>query len=126
MQSNYPLTSVDKSHSLFLALSALIGLLFPALATESPRLTHHLVGPEVALKPASTPSSKSPSSTPSLRWTLGEGFNTSWQVNLDTRVPHADFIEQGGLRCWKVVEYYIDDDFYSALMAQFNSVSYQK
>lgn len=45
---------------------------------------------------------------PSPRWTLGEGMTTVWPVNTDTRLPHGDFIEQGGLRCGQVVDYRLD------------------
>jgi len=44
-----------------------------------------------------------------MRWSLGEGMTTVWPVSLDTRLPHADFIEQGGLRCGQVVDYRVDD-----------------
>ncbi len=42
------------------------------------------------------------------RWTLGDGLTTTWPVTKDTRLPHADFIEQGGLRVGQVVNYRID------------------
>ncbi len=42
------------------------------------------------------------------RWVLGEGLTNLWQVSKDTRLPHADFIEQGGLRVGQVVNYRID------------------
>jgi len=45
--------------------------------------------------------------TPS-RWVLGEGLTTVWPVTKDVRLPHADFIEQGGLRVGQVVSYRID------------------
>lgn len=46
---------------------------------------------------------------PPPRWSLGEGMTSFWPVATDTRLPHGDFIEQGGLRCGQVVEYRIDD-----------------
>ena len=45
--------------------------------------------------------------TPS-RWVLGKGLTTEWLVNKDTRLPHKDFIEQGGLRVGQIVHYQID------------------
>ncbi|MEI6176237.1 MAG: NPCBM/NEW2 domain-containing protein [Verrucomicrobiota bacterium] len=42
------------------------------------------------------------------RWKLGEGITTEWQVGKDQRLPHADFIEQGGLHVGQVVNYRID------------------
>ena len=42
------------------------------------------------------------------RWTLGAGQSTVWSVSKDLRLPHADFIEQGGLRVGQVVNYRID------------------
>ncbi len=45
--------------------------------------------------------------TPS-RWVLGEGLTTAWEVTHDARLPHADFIEQGGLRVGQVVNYRVD------------------
>jgi len=42
------------------------------------------------------------------RWKLGDGLTTIWPVTQDTRLPHADFIEQGGLRVGQVVNYKID------------------
>jgi len=42
------------------------------------------------------------------RWTLGDGMTTVWRVSSDTRLPHGDFIEQGGLRCGQVVNYHVD------------------
>ena len=41
------------------------------------------------------------------RWVLGEGLTTTWQVAQDKRLPHADFIEQGGLRVGQVVSYQV-------------------
>lgn len=42
------------------------------------------------------------------RWILGDGLSTVWKVTDDARLPHADFIEQGGLRVGQVVSYRID------------------
>ena len=42
------------------------------------------------------------------RWLLGEGLTTLWPVTKDLRLPHADFIEQGGLRVGQVVNYRVD------------------
>jgi len=42
------------------------------------------------------------------RWQLGEGQTNVWLVTGDARLPHADFIEQGGLRVGQVVAYRID------------------
>ena len=42
------------------------------------------------------------------RWNLGAGLTTEWLVAQDARLPHADFIEQGGLRVGQVVKYRID------------------
>ena len=42
------------------------------------------------------------------RWLLGDGLTTVWPVTGDARLPHADFIEQGGLRVGQVVSYRID------------------
>ena len=42
------------------------------------------------------------------RWSLGEGISTVWQVAADTRLPHDDFIEQGGLRVGQIVNYAVD------------------
>ena len=44
-------------------------------------------------KPATTAAPTTPS-----RWVLGEGLTTEWPVGKDQRLPHADFIEQGGLQ----------------------------
>ncbi len=44
------------------------------------------------------------------RWLLGKGLTTEWLVNKDTRLPHQDFIEQGGLRVGQIVHYQIDGD----------------
>jgi len=41
------------------------------------------------------------------RWVLGKGLTTEWPVDADPRLPHADFIEQGGLRVGQVVRYRI-------------------
>jgi hypothetical protein len=49
------------------------------------------------------------SSTPPTRWSLGEGMTTVWPVATDARLPHGDFIEQGGLRCGQVVTFRVDD-----------------
>jgi hypothetical protein len=42
------------------------------------------------------------------RWILGQDLSTEWPVASDQRLPHADFIEQGGLRVGQVVNYRID------------------
>ena len=42
------------------------------------------------------------------RWALGKGVSTEWLVNKETRLPHKDFIEQGGLRVGQIVHYEID------------------
>ena len=42
------------------------------------------------------------------RWVLGDGLTTVWPVTQDARLPHADFIEQGGLRVGQVVSYRVD------------------
>jgi hypothetical protein len=42
------------------------------------------------------------------RWRLGEGLTTEWLPARDLRLPHADFIEQGGLRVGQVVSYRVD------------------
>jgi hypothetical protein len=42
------------------------------------------------------------------RWILGQDLTTEWPVAKDQRLPHADFIEQGGLRVGQVVNYRID------------------
>jgi len=39
------------------------------------------------------------------RWVLGKDLTTEWPVATDQRLPHADFIEQGGLRVGQVVRY---------------------
>ena len=44
------------------------------------------------------------------RWLLGKGLTTEWLVNKDTRLPHKDFIEQGGLRVGQIVHYEIDGE----------------
>lgn len=46
---------------------------------------------------------------PPPRWILGGGMTTVWPVATDARLPHGDFIEQGGLRCGQVVDYHVDD-----------------
>jgi hypothetical protein len=43
------------------------------------------------------------------RWTLGDA-TTVWPVAADQRLPHGDFLEQGGLRCGQIVEYLLDAD----------------
>jgi hypothetical protein len=48
--------------------------------------------------------------TPSSRWVLGKGVTTEWLVNKDTRLPHKDFIEQGGLRVGQIVHYQVDGE----------------
>ena len=35
-------------------------------------------------------------------------MTTVWPVATDARLPHGDFIEQGGLRCGQVVDYHVD------------------
>jgi hypothetical protein len=47
---------------------------------------------------------------PPSRWKLGEGSSTVWQVAADGRLPHGDFMEQGGLRCGQVVDYHLDEN----------------
>ncbi len=42
------------------------------------------------------------------RWTLGDNMTTVWSVAKDVRLPHVDFIEQGGLRVGQVVSYKVD------------------
>jgi hypothetical protein len=42
------------------------------------------------------------------RWILGKDLTTEWPVTKDKRLPHADFIEQGGLRVGQVVNYRVD------------------
>ena len=54
-------------------------------------------------KPKTVPAPPTPP-----RWLLGEGLTTMWPVKQDARLPHADFIEQGGLRVGQVVGYRID------------------
>ncbi len=44
------------------------------------------------------------------RWVLGKGLTTEWLVNKDARLPHKDFIEQGGLRVGQIVHYQIDGE----------------
>ncbi len=44
------------------------------------------------------------------RWLLGEGLTTEWKIGNDKRLPHADFIEQGGLRVGQVVHYRVDGE----------------
>ena len=50
----------------------------------------------------------SPSPPSLLRWTLGDNMTTVWPVATDAKLPHGDFIEQGGLRCGQVVNYHVD------------------
>ena len=47
-------------------------------------------------------------SPPPPRWILGDNMTTVWPVATDVRLPHGDFIEQGGLRCGQVVDYHVD------------------
>ncbi len=54
-------------------------------------------------KPATTAAPATPS-----RWVLGEGLSTEWKIANDARLPHADFIEQGGLKAGQVVQYRVD------------------
>jgi hypothetical protein len=42
------------------------------------------------------------------RWVLGKDLTNEWPVKKDTRLPHKDFIEQGGLRVGQVVTYQVD------------------
>ena len=42
------------------------------------------------------------------RWVLGKGVSTEWLVNKETRLPHEDFIEQGGLRVGQILHYRVD------------------
>lgn len=42
-------------------------------------------------------------------------MSTVWEVATDARLPHGDFIEQGGLRCGQVVEYHVDDQRHLSL-----------
>jgi len=44
------------------------------------------------------------------RWVLGNGITTEWNVPNDPRLPHADFIEQGGLHVGQVVRYRVDSN----------------
>jgi hypothetical protein len=46
--------------------------------------------------------------TPPPRWNLTAGSATEWPVDADTRLPHRDFIEQGGLRVGQVVTYQVN------------------
>lgn len=61
----------------------------------------HVTGPNPITVPAPT--------TPP-RWTLGKNLTTEWHIDNDLRLPHADFIEQGGLRVGQVVCYRIDPE----------------
>ena len=54
-------------------------------------------------KPVSVPLPTTPQ-----RWTLAPGSSTEWLVTKDQRLPHADFLEQGGLRVGQVVNYRVD------------------
>lgn len=54
-------------------------------------------------KPVTVPVPQTPP-----RWVLGDGMSTVWPVTKDVRLPHADFIEQGGLRVGQVVYYRVD------------------
>ena len=49
-----------------------------------------------------------PAPSTETRWVLGKGLTTEWLVNQETRLPHHDFIEQGGLRVGQIVHYEID------------------
>jgi hypothetical protein len=46
---------------------------------------------------------------PAPRWKLGDDISTFWPVKDDGRLPHEDFIEQGGLKAGQVVNYAIDE-----------------
>jgi hypothetical protein len=50
-----------------------------------------------------------PPPPPPPRWMLGEGLTTVWPVAKETRLPHGDFIEQGGLRVGQVASYHVDE-----------------
>lgn len=54
------------------------------------------------IKPITEPALEAP------RWRLGKGATIVWPVAADTRLPHSDSIEQGGLRCGQVVQYSVD------------------
>jgi hypothetical protein len=47
---------------------------------------------------------------PASRWELGDGVSTRWEVARDSRLPHKDFIEQGGRRVAQVVNYAVGAD----------------
>ena len=49
-------------------------------------------------------------SIPAGRWVLGEGISTVWHVEGDSRLPHKDFLEQGGRRVAQVVNYAVAAD----------------
>lgn len=63
--------------------------------------TFHVTGPKPVTVAAPT--------TPP-RWVLGKDQTTEWQVSKDQRLPHSDFIEQGGLKVGQVVRYRIDGE----------------
>lgn len=44
------------------------------------------------------------------RWKLGDGETTVWEVSEDRRLPHRDFLEQGGRRAGQKVGYAIAAD----------------
>lgn len=69
----------------------------------------HGVRTRVALQPSGDRLVETAATAPATRWILGEGWTTVWPVSSDRRLPHGDFIEQGGLRCGQVVQYRVDE-----------------
>ena len=65
----------------------------------------HTVGPVPALPVSVLALLCACAATPptAVRWVLCQGFTTEWPVSKDSRWPHEDFIEQGGLRVGQVV-----------------------
>jgi hypothetical protein len=53
---------------------------------------------------------QAPAPVPAPRWILGEGCSTVWMIADDRRLPHQDFIEQGGRLAGQVVSYAVAAD----------------
>ncbi len=100
---------IQMSSRSFLLATAIIALV--TIANGCARQSAHLESPVAApLVEAISdrPLAANPKGPP-LRWALGDGMTTVWRVSSDARLPHHDFIEQGGLRCGQVVSYHLDE-----------------
>lgn len=62
-----------------------------------------------AAAPKTGPAQGGASDSRESRWSLGPGIDTVWKVD-GSKLPHSDFIEQGGRRVGQIVRYTVDRD----------------